>query len=88
MNDHCEYCPTEENLKLIIVYLDAIARGLVKTGHPDLHSLLRQIQKEYQLDVSDLNAPAVFQSHLASTHEAFSKLVLRHENRPDEMPPS
>ncbi len=88
MNDHCEFCPNEGYLQLVVVYLDAIARGLVKTGHPDLHFLLRQILEEYQLDVSDLDAPTVFESHLAEMHEAFTKLVLRHEHRPDEMPPS
>ena len=88
MSEHSEFCcQIEDNAKLIVVYLDAIARALVRTNHPDLLTLLRQIQDEYQLDAHELNFPAVIQSHLAVTHETFCNLVLRHQHRPNELPP-
>ena len=88
MSEHSEYCcQIEDDAELIVIYLDAIARALVRTNHPDLPTLLSQIQDEYQLDARELNFPAVFQSHLAETHSAFCNLVLRHRHRSNELPP-
>ena len=74
----------------VILYLDAIVRGVLKKRPGTLDELVEQIKAEYEYDLSALNPPEICSIEVPELHEALLRLLAYHLQNPSELsvPPS
>ena len=69
----------------VVVYLDAIIRGLLKKKSGTWDELLAQIKLEYEHDLCELSLPATFAVQLPELHVALVRMLTHHLEHPSDL---